>query len=243
MRSRSPNARLTIGEEVQDLPLRVAANYYLGTTFFVAGDYRRTDEFFSRILQLLAGDRFRERCGLAGFPVVMSRMFWTLALAERGEFDHGMAKAQEGIQLAETLDHPYSLVCALRGLGRVHGARGNLDDAIRPTERGLALARERHLPQLFARRVGPARLSCMCCPAASTDGLVVLEEALAAMEAIGIVQWRTPLLVHLGEAYLLASRRKDALTQAGALSDRCPRARPPRLRGLGPSPPRGDRRA
>ena len=135
-----------IGEQLEDLSLRVAANYYLGTTAFVAGEYHGTDEFFSRILQLLADDRFRERCGLAGYPVVMSRFFWALALAERGEFDRGMSEGQEGIRLAEVLDHPYSLVCALRGLGRVHGARGDFDDGIRLTERGLALARERHLP-------------------------------------------------------------------------------------------------
>ena len=29
-----------------------------------------------------------------------------------------------------------------------------------------------------------------------------------------MVQWRTPLLAHLGEAYLLAHRREDALQQA-----------------------------
>ena len=42
----------------------------------------------------------------------------------------------------------------------------------------------------------------------------MLEEAWAAMEAMGMVQWRTPLLAHLGETYLLASRREDALAQA-----------------------------
>jgi tetratricopeptide (TPR) repeat protein len=46
------------------------------------------------------------------------------------------------------------------------------------------------------------------------EGLAVLEEALAAMEAMGMFQWRTPLLWHLGEAYLLVSRRENALAQA-----------------------------
>jgi class 3 adenylate cyclase/tetratricopeptide (TPR) repeat protein len=204
---------LRIGAELEDLPLRVAANYYLGTTYFVAGGYRRTDEFFSRILQLLAGDRFRERCGLAGFPVVMSRFFWVLALAERGEFDHGMSEGQEAIRLGEVLDHPYSLACALRGLGRVHGARGDLDNGIHLTERGLALARERHLPQLLGE-IGDQLGHLYTLAGRVAEGLTVLEEALAAMEAMGMVQWRTPLLAHLGEAYLLASRREDALTQA-----------------------------
>jgi tetratricopeptide (TPR) repeat protein len=48
----------------------------------------------------------------------------------------------------------------------------------------------------------------------TAEGLAVLEEARGAMEAMGMVQWRTPLLAHLGEAYLLTSRREDALAQA-----------------------------
>jgi class 3 adenylate cyclase/tetratricopeptide (TPR) repeat protein len=205
---------LSIAEEVGDLPLRVAANYYLGTAYFVAGDYRRADEFFPRILQLVEGDRFRERCGLAGFPVVMSRMFWTLALAERGEFDRALAEAQEGVRLAELLDHPYSLACALRGLGRPYTARGDLDRAIRLTERGLALSRERHLPQIWpevADQLGYA----YALSGRVAEGLSMLEEALTALESMGMFQWRTPLLAHLGEAYLLAGRPEDALAFAG----------------------------
>ena len=68
----------------------------LCTAYFVAGDYRRVDEFFERILQLLTGDRFRERCGLAGFPAAMSRFFWALALAERGEFRSGDERGTRG---------------------------------------------------------------------------------------------------------------------------------------------------
>jgi tetratricopeptide (TPR) repeat protein len=191
----------------------VAANYYLGTACFVAGDYRRTDEFFPRILQLLEGDRVRERCGLAGFPVVMSRMFWTLALAERGEFDRALTEAQEGVLLAETLDHPYSLACALRGLGRPYLARGDLDRATRFTERAVALSRERHIPQIWpemADQLGYA----YALSGRVADGLSMLEEALTALESMGMFQWRTPLLAHLAETYLLASRFEDALTIA-----------------------------
>ena len=121
---------LTIANALGDFQLRVAANYYLGTACFVAGEYRRTDQFFTTILELLKGERFRERCGLAGFPAVMSRMFWPLALAERGEFERGLAEAEEGVNLAEALDHPYSMVCAMRAVGRVHGAQGDYDRAI-----------------------------------------------------------------------------------------------------------------
>ena len=204
---------LTIAEGLDDLELAVAANYYLGSAYFVAGDYRRVDEYFSRILELLAGARFRERCGLAGFPVAMSRFFWSFALAERGELDRGLMEAEEAVRFAEVLDHPYTLINALRGLGRVQIERGHFDQAIRPTELGLALSRERHLPQLspdISDQLGYA----YALSGRVIEGLAVLEEALTAMEAMGMFQWRTPLLAHLGEAYLLAGRPEDALTQA-----------------------------
>jgi class 3 adenylate cyclase/tetratricopeptide (TPR) repeat protein len=204
---------LAIAEGLGDLSLRVAANYYLGTAYFAAGDYRRADEFFPRILELLEGDRFRERCGLAGFPVVMSRMFWGIALAERGEFDRAITEGQEGVRLAEALDHPYSLACALWGLGRPYADKGDLDQAIRFTERGLRLSTERHLPQIWpqvADQLGYA----YTLSGRLVEGLSMLEEALTALESMGMFQYRTPLLAHLGEAYLLAGRLEDALTIA-----------------------------
>jgi tetratricopeptide (TPR) repeat protein len=192
----------------------VAASYYLGTAYFVAGDYRRTDEFFARILQLLEGDRVRERCGLAGFPAVMSRVFWTFALAERGEFDKGMLQAQEAIRLAEALDHPYSLISALRSLSRLHGARGDFNHAIRLAERSLALSRDRHIPQL-SPEVADQLGHMYALSGRVAESLPLLQEALAGMKAMAAVQWRSPLLVHLGEAYLLASRPEDAFALAG----------------------------
>ena len=207
---------LKIAERLGDLHLRVAANYYLGTACFVAGDYRRTDKYFGTILDLLKGDRFRERCGLAGFPAVMSRMFWPLALAERGEFARGMVEAQEGVRLAETLDHPYSLICAMRAVGRMHGAKGDFDRAIPIAERSVALSRDRNLPQLFPE-VADLLGYVYALSGRVAEGLSLLEESLKALESMAMYQWRSSVLVHLSEAFLLASRPKDAF----ALAERC----------------------
>jgi class 3 adenylate cyclase/tetratricopeptide (TPR) repeat protein len=200
-----------IADGLDDLPLRIAATYYLGTAYFVAGDYRRTDEFFARILQLLDGDRVRERYGLAGLPSVMARFFWTSALIERGEFARAMVQAQDGIELAEVLDHPYSLTHALLAFGRLHGARGDLGQAIRLTERGFALSHEWSLTQL-SPMVGDVLGYFYALSGRIAEGVALLEEALRAMDAMAMVQWRAPLIARLVEAYLLADRPGDALT-------------------------------
>jgi class 3 adenylate cyclase/tetratricopeptide (TPR) repeat protein len=204
---------LTIADGLRDLSLRVAANYYLGTAYFVAGDYQRADEFFPKILGLLEGDLVRERCGLGGFPAVVSRVFWTLALAERGEFNQGLIQAREGVQLAEALDHPYSLVLALRAFGRLHGSRGEFDHAIGLAQRSLALSHDRNLAQL-SPEVASLLGHLYALSGRVAEGLELLEEALRAMERMAMIQWRTPLIVHLGETYLLANRSTDALRSA-----------------------------
>jgi tetratricopeptide (TPR) repeat protein len=144
----------------------------------------------------------------------MSRVFWALALAERGEFDQGVIQAQEGVRLAEALDHPYSLVLALRAVGRVFGARGDFGHAIGLAERSLALSRDRSLDQLSPEVAGLlGHLYALSGRVA--EGLSLLEEALRAMERMAMIQWRTPLIVNLGETYLQTSRAEDALALAG----------------------------
>lgn len=204
---------LMIADGLGDVELRVAANYYLGTACFVAGEYPRTDEYFAAVLELLPRDRFRERCGLAGFPAVMSRMFWPLALAERGEFAKGLDEAQEGLRLSEALEHPYSQICAMRAVGRVHGARGDFDQAIPIAEQGLALTREWNLPQLFPE-VADLLGQLYAQSGRVAEALPLLEEALAALETMGMFQWRSSVLVHLGETLLMAGRSQEALALA-----------------------------
>ena len=58
-------------------------------------------------------------------PAVLPGAFLARALAERGVFDEGDAHGQEAIQIAEALDHPFSLVVACLGLAYLHAVRVN----------------------------------------------------------------------------------------------------------------------
>jgi class 3 adenylate cyclase/tetratricopeptide (TPR) repeat protein len=96
-----------LAESLGDVPLQVTANLYLGLACLATGDYRRAEDLLRKVLQLLEGDRRRERFGLAGFPAVMARGYLTWCFADRGQFKEGIAHGQQGIRLAEALDHPY----------------------------------------------------------------------------------------------------------------------------------------
>jgi class 3 adenylate cyclase/tetratricopeptide (TPR) repeat protein len=198
-----------MAESLGDLSLTVMANYYLGTAYFTAGDYRRAGECFEQTIEPLAGDLGRDRLGLAGFPVVMVRVFWAWSLAESGEFDGGMTLGQEAVRLAEMLNHPYSQTFACRALGHVHSLKGEFRQAIPLLERGVSLCREWNLH--FVEPTMAELLGYVYALAGRpSKGLDLLRDATADAESIGFTMFLTPAIVHLGEAVLLEGQVEEA---------------------------------
>ena len=142
----------------------------------------------------------RERFG-AAFPAGAYPWLVGRCLAERGRVCRGNASGRGGIRLAETVDHPWSLVIALSRWPGVPPP-GDLSKAIPVLERGLRLCQPR----------GPA-------PLLSEAGRAGLAYALAGRLAEGLPCWssggaapackrsnRAFWLIHLSEAYRLAGR-------------------------------------
>jgi class 3 adenylate cyclase/tetratricopeptide (TPR) repeat protein len=198
-----------IGESLGDVPLQVTGNLYLGGACLRTGDYRRAEELLLKVLQLLDGNRGRERLGLAGFPAVMARFYLDCVLADQGKFAEAIIHGQDGIRLAEALDHPYSLTVMCSALGYVHIAQGELNHAIRLLERGVALGREWNLTFHWAQNAGILGYA-YALAGRSAEGISLLEHALSALETIGVGAYQPSFLVYLGEAYVLADRLEDA---------------------------------
>ena len=57
----------------------------------------------------LDGGRRRERFGLVILPAVHSRAYLAVCHAELGMFAEGRALGDEGLRIAEAVDHPASL--------------------------------------------------------------------------------------------------------------------------------------
>jgi tetratricopeptide (TPR) repeat protein len=203
-----------IAATLHDLPLTVAANYYLATAHFAAGDYARAGEFFQKTIAPLEGDVGRERFGMAGFPVVMGRAFWVWALAERGQFEDATDRGHQAVQLAEALNHPYSLAFACRALGHVYGVRSDFRHAIPLLERSVALCREWNLH--FTTPTAMELLGYVYALSGRLpEGRELLQQAVALGESVGLKMWSTPAIVHSGEACLLGGEREAALGLAG----------------------------
>jgi len=202
-----------IAETLADVPLQVVAQYYLLLACHLSGDYRGTERHCRRLMQSLAGERARERFGLAVFPAVMSRAYLARALAERGAFEEGDAHGQEAIRIGEALDHPFSIIWACLGLASLHSVRGELSRAARLLERAVAQGRDWNIPYLTA--MGMASLGHVCAWSGRiAEGVSWLEQALTAYESAGMRLFHSISVVELGEAYLLADRVEDARTCA-----------------------------
>jgi class 3 adenylate cyclase/tetratricopeptide (TPR) repeat protein len=200
---------LSIAEALPDLPLKVAATLYLGTACLNLGDYRPAEGFLRSTVQSLEGNLSRERCGLAGFPGAMARSYLAMALAERGEFNEGSSQGQEGVRIAEALDHAYSMVVACRGLAFLYGVKGEISRAVRLLERALALSRDWNLTFLLPSVTGFLG-SLYTRSQRVPEGLRLLEQTLRAG-----ADWESAFrVIQLGEACILAARFEDSLALA-----------------------------
>jgi len=208
-RASAENAQ-AIAEALGDLPLQIGANHYLGAVCLTSGDYRQAVAFLQKVVHLLGGDRSRDHYGLTGFPAVMARSWLAWALAERGAFDEAIVYGQEGLRLAEALDHRYSWIVASWGPAHLYRIRGEISHAVRLLERALALCRDWDILTLSGTTAGLLGFVYVLSGRVA-EGLPLLNEAQESEK-----QYQTLIVAHMGEACLLA----DRIDEASVFADR-----------------------
>ena len=198
-----------IGASLGDVPLQIAGAYYhvwLGT---LSGDYRGTERRCRTLIDALPGDLSRNRFGLVAYPAVVAHAFLARSLAELGVFEEGREHGHEAVQLAESLDHRFSLIWACLNLGRLEGLRGEFTRAIMPLERAVALSNEWNIAYLTP--IALAALGHVYARSGRVEeGVSWLQQALAGYASAGIGYLHSMSMVQLGEAHLLAGRVEEA---------------------------------
>ena len=183
------------------------------------GDYPQAVESFERNVATLQGDLLYERFGTNGIVVAaISRTWLSLCHAERGTFTEGLAMAEEGLRIAETGNHPFSLIVVYNGVGVVYRRQGNVHRAISMLERAMDLCQDWHIP-LFLPRQAAALGLAYALEGRVAAGLVLVEHGVAQEVARGIPSFLAPSLACLSEAYLLAGRLEDAHQRAAQAVD------------------------
>ncbi len=158
---RAAERALEAGRALRDDALQIVAAFGLGQAHHVLGDYRAAQRHLGRAVDAVDGALSRERWGMAGLVSVASRIWLAASLADTGDFADALARAREGVALAESPEHPWSLAGAVMTLGFVHLSQGHLDEAGPVLDRGIAFSREMDLtawlPMLLCARGDGAR--------------------------------------------------------------------------------------
>jgi class 3 adenylate cyclase/tetratricopeptide (TPR) repeat protein len=116
---------LTFATASGDGVMHALANQYLSQIYHAQGDYRRAIDCCGQTRAYFDGVQHYERFG-ATLPPVTSRAMLAWCHAELGTFPEGRTLGDEGLLIAEAVNHPVSLLTALWGSGLLALRRGPL---------------------------------------------------------------------------------------------------------------------
>ena len=163
----------------------------------------------------LDGAQRRERFGQVFLPAVQCRAFLAWCHAELGAFAEGSALGDEGLRIAEVVDHPGSLMLAYYSIGLLSLRQGDLPRALPRLERAMGICQEADLPVYFAW-MAAALGAAYTLGGRVTDAVPLLTQAMEQAIATERVVYQGLCSLSLGEAHLQAS----CLEEAQALAER-----------------------
>jgi tetratricopeptide (TPR) repeat protein len=200
--------------------LHIMAQTRLGLVYFGAGNVREALHTARRVVAAPEGRSVPARFGQLALPAVTARHIVALCLADMGAFIEGIAVAEEGVQIAEAVAQPYSIVVALMGVGALYRRQGTLSHAIPVLQRSLALCQEAHIP-LWVLWIASTLGVSYALSGRTTEALSLLTQTTEHVAAVrhgsehGGLRSRT--LAELSEALLLVGRVEDASALAAQL--------------------------
>src|SRR4029453_10420856 len=148
--------------------------------------------------------------------VVCSHLAW--CHAELGTFAEGKAVGDEGLRIAEAVEHPGRLMTAYWGIGLLALRQGDLHRAFPRLERAVGICQEVGLPAFFPR-VAATLGAAYTLGGRVADAVPLLTQAMEQATAAAMVVFQVVCRLPLGEAQLLAGCLEEAYTLAdGALA-------------------------
>ena len=209
---------LTVAAALGDVSLQAQASLRLGQVYFFAGDYPRAMESLERNVRTLQGDRLHARVGPMHSVAASSRSWLSRCHAELGAFTEGLATAEDGLRLAETVNHPLRLIEACRDVSIVYLRWGDVPRAIPMLERAMGLCQDWHVP-LFSPWLATLLGLAYTLAGRVAAGLALVEQGVEQEVARGRPQSVPSVVSRLSEAYLLAGRLEKAHQRAAQALD------------------------
>jgi tetratricopeptide (TPR) repeat protein len=198
--------------------LQAWAHLSLGQIYYDMGDYPQAVESLQRNMATHQGELRYERFGAIGSVSATSRAWLSYCHAECGAFTEGLAMAEEGLRVAETVHDPFSQVEACYGVSVVYRRQGDIPRAIPMLERAVGLCQEWHIP-LFLPRYTAALGLTYALDGRVAVGLALVERGMEQAVVRGRPRGMALVATWLSEAYLLADRLEEARQRAAQAFD------------------------
>jgi class 3 adenylate cyclase/tetratricopeptide (TPR) repeat protein len=189
------------------------ANQELGYVYRVQGSYRQAIDCFRQTVVALDRAWRHERFGHVFLPAVQSRALLAECHAALGMFAEGAAFGNEGLQIAEAVAHPASLMVASWGTGLVSLRQGDLPQALPRLERAMSICRQADLPLYFPMVAG-ALGEVYILAARFADAVRLLTPAMEQRTGEEVIEYQARCRLSLGEAQLRTGRLEEALALA-----------------------------
>jgi tetratricopeptide (TPR) repeat protein len=129
--------------------------------------------------------------------------------AELGTFAEGRLLGDEGLRIAEAVNHPVSLLTALWGSGLLGLRQGNLSSALPLLERAVSLCQDADLRSYFPRMAAPLG-AAYTVGGRGADAVALLTHALEQTTGPALFGDEQLCRLYLGEAQLLAGDLEEA---------------------------------
>jgi tetratricopeptide (TPR) repeat protein len=200
---------LTLATVSGDVVMHALVHQRLGVAYLHQGDYRRAIDCFGQTAASLEGARRRERFGQTPVPAASVRAWLAWCHAELGTFAEGRVLGEEGLRIAEAVDHPATLGVALWGSGLLAFRQGDLPKALLLLERAIGICQDADLPGYFFR-LAAALGAAYALAGRVTDAVALLTHTMAQTMATEIVEFQALYSLSLGETQLLAGRLEEA---------------------------------
>ena len=121
----------------------------------------------------------------------------------------GRALGEEGLRIAEAVDHPGSLMFASWGVGLLSLRQGDLTRALPQLERAVSICQDADLPAWFPRMAVPLGAAYILSGRVA-DAVPLLTQAMEQATAMELVNFQAGCHLALGEAQMLAGCLDDA---------------------------------
>jgi class 3 adenylate cyclase/tetratricopeptide (TPR) repeat protein len=192
-----------------DVVLYATANLYLGRAYYAQGNYRQAIDCLRQTTASLEGIRRHERFGQTFLPAVNSRAVLAWCHAELGMFAEGRALGDEGLRIAEVVEHAGSLAVASWGIGLLSLRQGDLHRALPLLERAVGLCQAAGFPAWFPWMAGTLGAAYTLAGRVA-DAVPLLRQAVGRANAMERVDFQAFCRFPLGEAQMLAGRLEEA---------------------------------